>query len=353
MKRSGLPAIVAASLLILTACAQSGTSSLDQTSAAGQSSTAGEPSASIPAAPPAISPDELEGTILFGRIGGEYGDATIFTMNADGSGDTRVGGYLADKQTCCPRWSPDGQHIAFPGMDGQGRFTTAITDRSGSNVQFLELPGTFQGACQIWSRGTSQLACDANYPGAASGGIYTVDARGSSAPQPVVVDVGIALPTDFSPDGSKIVFIGDPVGEPTGIDPGAPVGSLYVVNVDGSDLHRITPDSVYALYSSRWSPDGEWIVFAGLGRTGDPILAVHPDGSGLHEVFADPSRGAVHPTWSPDGAFIMFALDPPGTVATLSVSPPNEVCVIRADGSDLTCILDTPDHKIWFDWTAS
>ena len=68
-------------------------------------------------------------------------------------------------------------------------------------------------------------------------------------------------------------------------------------------------------------------------------------------VYAEEGRGAVHPDWSPDGAFIVFGLDPPNSVATLSVSPPNEMCVIRSDGSDLTCIT-TPDHKIWMDWVA-
>jgi hypothetical protein len=58
-------------------------------------------------------------------------------------------------------------------------------------------------------------------------------------------------------------------------------------------------------------------------------------------VFKDDQyRAAVHPAWSPDGKFIMFGLNPPNTLETLSSGPaPNQACVIRADGSDLTCTI--------------
>lgn len=284
-------------------------------------------------------------------MGGDYGDATIFIANADGSGDMRVGGVLADKTTCCPRWSPDDSRIAFPVINDDGRFTTGTTLPDGSDLRMLELAGNWEGACTFWTPDGERMVCEA-FSGDSGGGIYTVRASDGLDPQPVVTSMAMALPQDIAPDGSQIVFIGDPVGPPTGIDPGAPVGSLYVANIDGTGIKRITPDGVYALFSSRWSPDGAWIVFAGLGRTGDPIYAVRPDGSELRVVYQEQRRGAVHPSWSPDGEFIVFALDPPNTVATLSESPPNEICVIRSDGSDLTCIIDTSDHKIWMDWAA-
>jgi Tol biopolymer transport system component len=299
---------------------------------------------------PTITASELQGRLLFGRMGGAFGDATIFTANADGSGDERIGGFLADKTTCCPRWSPDGSRIAFVALTDDERFTTGLIDPDGSNLQRFELEGTWQGACSHWMPDGQRMVCIGGFDDA-SGGIYTVRASDGRDPQPVITGVTV-FSTDLSPDGERIVFVGDPVGPPTGVDPDAPVGSLYVVNIDGTGLERITPDGVYGLFSTRWSPDGEWILFAGLGRTGDPLYAVRPDGSELRVVYEDEQRGAVHPAWSPDGEFIVFALDPPNTVATLSVSPPNEVCVIRSDGTDVTCIIDTPDHKIWMDWTS-
>ena len=350
--------IVTLALVVIAACSAPigltpapSTPKASSTPTASPSSAASLASSAPPSAQPAIGATELAGTILFGRMGGGFGDATIFTANADGSDDARVGGFLADKTTCCPRWSPDGSRMAIPVINDDELFTTGLIDPDGANLRAFDLPRGWEGGCSLWTPDGERMVCEGGYrDDPASGGIYTVRADDGSDPQPVIVDVGMTILRDISPDGSQVVFIGDPVGPPTGIDAGAPYGSLYVVRVDGTGLRKITPDGVYALFSSRWSPDGDWILFAGIGRTAEPIYAVRPDGSDLRTVFADSRRGAVHPAWSPDGTFIVFALDPPGTMATLSQSPPNELCVIRADGGDLTCLIATPDHKIWMDW---
>ena len=60
-----------------------------------------------------------------------------------------------------------------------------------------------------------------------------------------------------SPDGSQILFLR---AEPD-IDP--VTGSLYLVNVDGTGLHRITPPGLDVGQQARWSPDGKEIVFSG------------------------------------------------------------------------------------------
>ena len=197
------------------------------------------------------------------------------------------------------------------------------------------------------SESTDRLACEAD--GSAGYGIYTVRASDGSDPQPVITGDESGIPMDFSPDGTQIVFVGKAVGPPTGVE--APVGSLFVINVDGSGLIRITPEGVYATGTARWSPDGEWIVFGGLARSGDPLWAVQPDGSDFHEVFTDAQgRGAGCAIWSPTGQFILFCLNPPGSLATLSDAPSNGLYLIRADGTDLTPVVVTDDFKRDPDW---
>jgi Tol biopolymer transport system component len=172
--------------------------------------------------------------------------------------------------------------------------------------------------------------------------------------KPVITDVGKALPMDLSPDGQRVLFVGEPVGPPTGVDPDAPVGSLYVVGIDGSDLRRITPDGVYATSSARWSPDGEWIVGGGLAQSGDPIWVVRPDGSDWHVVYEDSDGwGLGCAIWSPDGKYILFCRNPPGSIATLSSAPPNGLYVMRADGTGATPVIVSDDWKRDVDWTAT
>ena len=55
------------------------------------------------------------------------------------------------------------------------------------------------------------------------------------------------IPMDFSPDGSRMVILRTGIDK-TISDTGAPTGSLFVMNVDGTDLHRITPPK------STWPP---------------------------------------------------------------------------------------------------
>jgi Tol biopolymer transport system component len=152
---------------------------------------------------------------------------------------------------------------------------------------------------------------------------------------------------DFSPDGSRIVFLrAEPVED-------ALFGSLYVVNVDGTGLHRITPPGSHT-QTARWSPDGKWIVFGSTGSEALQLIeAVRPDGTGQKTVFEDPDGGsAITPTWSPDGHKIMFAL-----IGNPECSKPesqlnSKLCVINEDGKGFAVVLDTPDFKSTADWVT-
>ena len=55
--------------------------------------------------------------------------------------------------------------------------------------------------------------------------------------------------------------------------------------------------------------------------------------------------------FTPDGEFILFTLNPPGVYVTLSVAAPNRLCIVRAEGTGLTCVVDSRDQKTWPDWT--
>lgn len=50
----------------------------------------------------------------------------------------------------------------------------------------------------------------------------------------------------WSPDGSKIGFASKPDGN----------FEIYVVNIDGSNLKRLTNHPGFGSYSLSWSPDG-------------------------------------------------------------------------------------------------
>ena len=315
---------------------------------------AGRPSStSSGSSGPTIAPAELQGTILFTRAGGKYGDETIYTANADGTNERRITDFGA---TCCPRWTSDGNQILIAELDPDGkRITTGIINPDGSLDHKVPLPpGTLNLGPGTWYPDGTRIAFQGwddtdpsktgIYIGRASDGGDLV--RVTSNPQD-----GGDLPMDVSRDGTKIFFFRSVEGFPSIGD--QLDGSLFVVNADGTDLHRVTPANmpVEAPGNSggRLSSDGRWIVFTSSGV----IWKVHSDGSGLMKVFEDPDGGqAITPTWSPDGRFIMFGLDPPNTLATVDEAPANVVDVIRADGTELTPVVATDDWKREPGWVA-
>jgi len=148
---------------------------------------------------------------------------------------------------------------------------------------------------------------------------------------------------DWSPDGSKVVFSGFDTKEEGLIPP-----DLYVIDVRGSELKRLTFDGGYG--QPRWSPDSQRIAFElSPGRT-EPfgIYVMNADGSGKHRLTPDTSpsdpplwRSNQGPTWSPDGTQIAFYSYRDGN---------SEIYVMNADGSQpvrLTFNDATDDSPVW------
>ena len=194
------------------------------------------------AATPGIAIATLHGSILFTRAGGRFGDETVFTANADGTGQRRITGFGTQ---CCPRWSPDGSHISISAGTPDGRITTGIIDPDGSHERKIPLPpGTLNLGCAVWSPDGIHVACE-GWDDAHDGrqGIYRTRLDGGNLVR--VTHCSRAQddrPMDFSPDGKQIFFFRAAARFPR--VSGEPLGSLFVVNVDGTDVRRVTPRDV-------------------------------------------------------------------------------------------------------------
>jgi TolB protein len=129
----------------------------------------------------------------------------------------------------------------------------------------------------------------------------------------------------WSPDGRKIAFVGSPPGL---------AAALYVMNVDGSGLRRLTHSrrSEEVAFPS-WSSDGRKIAFFRMEspQALDSLYVVNVDGSGERRV----TRAVVRPArsnyraFSPDSRRIAFARYVPALSGSV------EAFVVDTDGSGL------------------
>jgi TolB protein len=238
----------------------------------------------------------------------------VWTMNADGSGQTRLGPncHRAQPLKCeerdAPAWAPDGKSIAFG--RGWGRF-------GHDAIQFSE--------------------------------IFVMDRRGGSTRQlthittskPYSADVDQAM---WSPDGKRLVFQvrTSTVGRP------ANSVALFVINADGTGMKRLTPWKLNGGEHPDWSPDGKRILFRTIPKGDDElpggnIYTIHPNGTGLKQLTRyGPTTELNNYSFSPDGKWITFAKS--------GVGKETDVYVMQSNGTGIRPITRTSVWEGGPDW---
>jgi len=302
-----------------------------------------EPSAELSSATASAQALDLEGRILIELDG-------LYDANANGTDCQIV--YAEGDYCCVNRISPDRtQILVMPGTDYTGAVRGGTLSLDGSEFDLLPQPDeSLNLVPSAWSPDGKRIAFEGwDNSDPSRNGIYSARASDLSDLVRITDRPGLPhdSPLDYSPDGMQLVFYRAERAEPDfPIDIG---GSLWVVNVDGTDAHELQTGDVRPSWNARWSPDGSTIVFAEerLRATG-ALWTIRPDGTDLTMVFADPDgRFARAPVWSPDGSQIMFYLHP---TSDNFQHDANEIYVVNADGSGSTLLMGGPGFKYVTEW---
>jgi len=285
---------------------------------------------SLATLPAGATPLGVNGQIAFDTSGGT---GPVVTANSDG---THVRPVI-DANSCCPAWSPDGTRLLVgTGPTSDGRFTTSILNADGTGFHTLPLltPGLGH-ICTVWSpNGKYCAAQGGDDQNPALDGVYRVNVNSGSA---VRLTSGFDIPGDYSPDGSQIVFGRYDADDGNGL-------ALYIVNANGTGLHKLVTEIFQPVNDGSWSPQGNQIVFSQhvTNKVPGSIWVVNADGTGLHQIkvvglSCGKGVGCHEPQWSPDGTKIIFAAN---------TAQGTFVYTMNADGSALKQVA-TGDDPVW------
>ena len=305
--------------------------------------------------------------------------SALYAVPADGSAPPRR--LLdVDGRADAPEYSPDGQLIYFQApADGHAQIFRCRAD--GTDVQNLtsahQPPGDRFG--RSISRDGKRLVFIFHDGQIGRVGIMNAD---GTDPFLIAPDIGYHYMAELSPDGQSVAFSHTAkgyvlalkrldTGTLTTLTPDLPEsycpqftpdgktlvffrrdGDVYSINVDGSNLRRLTNGNAYVEFRlsptdqhgssdpPALSPDGKRIAYVAV-RNGIPQVHVMDlDGSGQRQLtFRATPCGRV--AWSPDGQRLAF-------VSWTGKYP--QLFVIPAAGGEPRQLTDLPGAVHWLAW---
>jgi len=265
----------------------------------------------------------------------------VWTMNPDGTGAVNLTHVVNPGWAAAASFSFDGRKIAYSTADGfcygSQDIWIVVMDADGGHKTCL--PNGDNGTWVSWSPNGKKLIFTNN----ADGKLYAIRADGKGTATALTSGPSYDWAAHFSPSGERIVFTSDRAGGTT-----CPAGggclNLFTMRADGSDVTKLTDDSLDA-FAPSWSPEGDRIAFSSnYSSPNSALFTIRPNGKGLKALTSGPSINDAFPVYSPDGKRIVFTgcSDPACT---------QNIFTIAADGSDRTQLtFDTNTYPAASSW---
>ena len=281
------------------------------------------------------SPDGAR--VRFTVVSPQGNTRSLWEVSAEGRGLQPVPvGRREDDVDCCGEWSPDGRHFFFRRFRDNRPDIWAIRERAG-----------------LFGGRTTEPARVTSGPLLFPAGVPTRDGRrllviaGQPRGENLRFDLGrrefapynaggVAGWFGFSRDGKWVAYVQ------------YPEGILWRSRVDSSERLQLTQPPLQILLP-RWSPDGTRIAF--MGRSpGRPwkIYAIAAEG-GEPQLMVDGDRPESDPDWAPDGKSLMFGR-PPDFLAEPAV--PKAIHLLDVRTKELSTLPDS-DGLFGSRWSPS
>lgn len=278
----------------------------------------------VNASQPEVSPDGR--FILAARADRATRSFQAFIMNADGSNRRDVAATRLS-------WFPDGSKILGFKEYGRDDRAVVVMNPDGTGEVAVGIRGSI-GAAHMLPQGRLLLArTTRDTVRRIQNWSWFVRAQnGAETPLSFAVPAGQLVTLNVAPsrDGQRLAFLALKLGS---ADTSEHKAALYVVNVDGSGLRKLTEVQQDA-GGIAWSKDHRTLALADSytphpvpeGFVGDANILTVDVGSGVVRRLTTHDRRYLdeHPSWGPDGS-IYFQSDRDGQV---------EIYRMNADGSN-------------------
>ncbi len=238
----------------------------------------------------------LSRNATFIKAGGSWSQALPVQWRRETTGFDELLGSPDDANVL--RWSPDGKRIAVVLEEGRLKPRLFTYEPDNGALTRLSFPDALIDEI-VWSPDGTQLAFSA-IVGTGKERIYARSARGDDTPRILVDEEGEHWdePSDWSPDGSTIVFNRH-------IDADS---DLMLLDVASGEVRPLFATDAFE-HSATFSPDGRWIAYQSdePGRNEVYLTPVTgPASGGRRPTFRVSPNGGGNPVWAPDGKTLYY-----------------------------------------------
>lgn len=234
---------------------------------------------------PSFAPDGRE--LAFTRTL-VHGISDIFLLNGETDSLKRL--TSVRRKVGGLAWTPDGSNLLFSSYHLGGYKLWLVPAAGGvvTPVGFGGLEGRHPSISTSGDLVYQRVIYDTN--------IWGLRRDSSAGPRRIIASTQWDSSPSFAPAGNRFVFVSTRTGS----------AELWVSDVAGSNVRRITSFGGPLTTNPAWSPDGRHIAFESRKGGSSNIFLIDPDGQNLQRLTGDAGEN-VSPTWSREGRSLYFS----------------------------------------------